>query len=737
VSARRRPIGYFVHHQGRGHAERCAAVVAALPVDRPVTVFCANPDALPTFGDGVEVVRIPSLFEPSGAEASSMDRVPQPDTVHCAPLGWPGIRNAMRCLVEWFDEQDPALIVCDVSAEIAQLARLCSVPHVAVLQHGVRDDPGHRAAYAGAAGILAPFDRALCPPDWPAELLGRTCFAGGLGVRTAMPSRESARERLGIERDADVHLVVSGGGGEGFASAALGLGARTFPDVRWHTIGTVRGVWHATEPSNLVHHGWVSNPLDHIAAADLVVSSTGNTICQQVLAAGKPWITVPEWCYFDEQRCKADALGASDVAHVEPYLPSHAAGWRTAVAQAFDNHDPGRQRALVDGAADRIAADWLDALCVSLWEERPERAAGRRGRCSAASARRSRADAVRRDAPASVLTIAAGRDAHLANLLTGLSRQSVSPAELVIGVMQERRYENLPDVDFPVRQIHVPPGEGGLPLAAARNRVARAATADRLLFLDVDCIPATDYVADYTRHLARLGPEAGLLMGEMRYLPEGATSASWSIDTLEALGVEHDSRAGAPAEESARCEDYRCFWSLNFAMTQATFAASGGFDERYRGYGGEDTDFGRTLVERDVALRWVRGARAFHQYHTHLMPPLHQVEAVVANAERFADKWGVRTMDHWLHGFALLGLIEDTPTGIRIVRKTATKEEIALCAPSDGLPYASTGRALDRLEHRVRTAGKDARGSAAPERFDRKRFLHRPTAAASGPAVGS
>ena len=241
MSARRRPLGYFVHHQGRGHAERCAALVAALPADRAVTVFCADPDALPPLGPGAEVLAIPSLFEPSGAEADGFDHVPLPDTLHCAPLGWPGIRRAMRRMVQWFDEADPALIVCDVSAEVAQLARLCSVPHVKVLQHGVRDDPGHRAAYTGAVGLLAPFDRALAQPEWPGDLLGKACFAGGLGVRTALPGREEARERLGIGAEERVHLVVSGGGGEGFASAALGVAARTFPDVRWHTIGRVRG----------------------------------------------------------------------------------------------------------------------------------------------------------------------------------------------------------------------------------------------------------------------------------------------------------------------------------------------------------------------------------------------------------------------------------------------------------------------------------------------------------------
>jgi len=718
----RRPIGYFVHHQGRGHVERCAAIVAALPIDRPVTVFCARPDALPALGVGVEVVETPSLFEPTGAEAAGMDHVPLPDTLHCAPLGWPGIRTAMRRMVEWFDRADPALMVCDVSAEVAQLARLCSVPHVKVLQHGRRDDPGHRAAYAGAAGILVPFDRRLTPDDWPEEWLPKSCFAGGLGASTKVPERRAARERLGIGSDERVHLIVVGGGGEGFASAALGVGARTFPDASWHTIGPVRGSWHATEPANLVHHGWVDDPLDHLAAADLIVSSAGNTVCQQVLAVGRPWIVVPEWSYFDEQSCKARALGEAALARVEPHLPSHAAAWRRAVTAALACHDATRQRAAIRDDADRHAADWLDGLCVSLWGEETRDAERR------TSAKPDRA---------SVLTIARGRETHLANLVRGLERQRRAPAELVVGVMQETPYEALPRAGFPIRQILVESADGTLPLAAARNAVARRASEDTLIFLDVDCIPGPDFVADYADHVARLGAGAGLLMGEVLYLPDGSVDDGWTFETLEARGVRHDDRAGPPATAVKHCDDYRCFWSLNFAMRRDDFIASGGFDERYVGYGGEDTDFGRTLAERGVPISWVRGGRAFHQFHEHRMPPVHQLESVVRNAERFADKWGHRTMDHWLHCFGLMGLIEDTPEGIRILR-APTDMDASLCAPEDDRPYASTRRAMALLEARAEASYRHEHGTAPPDGWlDRKRFLHRPSARPASPGTAA
>ncbi|WP_293878314.1 MULTISPECIES: glycosyltransferase [unclassified Sphingomonas] len=370
-----RPFGYFVHHQGRGHAERCAAIAHALPAERPLTIFCARDDIFPDLPPQARIVRIPSLFEPTGIEAADADWVPTPSTLHCAPLGWPGIRQAMARMANWFAEADPALMICDVSAEVAQLARICSVPHVKVLQHGDRSDAGHRAAYDGAAGLLAAFHADLAQPEWDAAMRQRTCFAGGLGVDTRVPERELARQRIGVGVDEEMILVMAGGGGGGFGQAPLGVGARSRPGARWITIGPVVRDWHATEPANIQHRGWVDDAADHVAAADLVIASTGNTTCQQILAAARPWLAVPEWRYFDEQHRKAEALAAAGVACVRPHLPSSADAWTQAIETTLLTHDPVRQRAMIADAPAADAAHWLEALAARLWPE-PGLAAG-------------------------------------------------------------------------------------------------------------------------------------------------------------------------------------------------------------------------------------------------------------------------------------------------------------------------------------------------------------------------
>lgn len=365
-----RPFGYFVHHQGRGHAERCAMLVNALPSSRPVTIFCARPEILPDLPGNAQVKAIPSLFERRGDECD-MDQIPTPATLHCAPVGWPGIREAMGAIAGWFAKADPALMICDVSAEIAQLARICSVPHVKVLQHGDRGDPGHRAAYDGAAGLLAPYAHALAQPGWSAAMQERTHFAAGLGMETAIPSRPDARARLGVPPTARVALVLSGGGGDGFALAPFGVAARALPDWTWLTIGKVQGDWHATTGANLSHRGWVDNPLDYLAAADLVISSAGNTTCAQVLTAGRPWIVVPEWRYFDEQVEKARALSRAGAALHLPQLPASAHRWIEAVEAALMGHDAAAQSRLLSPHPAQAAADWLEGLAHDLWHTHP------------------------------------------------------------------------------------------------------------------------------------------------------------------------------------------------------------------------------------------------------------------------------------------------------------------------------------------------------------------------------
>lgn len=295
---------------------------------------------------------------------------------------------------------------------------------------------------------------------------------------------------------------------------------------------------------------------------------------------------------------------------------------------------------------------------------------------------------------ASVLTIARGRAAHLANVVRGLTLQTVPPDELVIGVMADAPYEGLPEAPFPVRQILVP-GDP-IPLARARNAVAAAARSEHLLFVDVDCIPDAGFVAECAAALAGWD---GVLMGEVMYLPEGVASDAWTYGRFAAVAERHSDRQGPPPAGVRPCEDYRCFWSLNFALSASTWAASGGFCEDYAGYGGEDTDFGRVLDSRDIDIGWMKGGRVWHQYHPHHMPPVHHIDAILRNTAVFKERWGEYTMGHWLLAFELMGLVAKADRGWRKLREPDADDR-ALTEQRAHMPYANSARVIRMLKAR-------------------------------------
>jgi GT2 family glycosyltransferase len=305
----------------------------------------------------------------------------------------------------------------------------------------------------------------------------------------------------------------------------------------------------------------------------------------------------------------------------------------------------------------------------------------------------------------SVCTLAHGRETHLANLVRGLNHSSRPPSELVVSVMQDVRYD-LPATSFPVRQILM--GSSGICLAEARNTAAEHANGELLVFLDVDCIPDPRLVEDYA---AASAFNDGVLMGEVGYLPRGATDDGLDFQKFAQLAVKHSERAGPPRGMVGHCGDYRCFWSLNFAMTAKLFGELGGFDPRYVGYGGEDTDFGRTIVSKNVPLWWTRGAKAYHQYHKHHMPPVHHLDSVLANAQIFAEKWGEPTMQHWLRAFRLMGLVEPDGKGGWVKLADPGEEHLALTRQQENQPYASSAVVLEQLEAQA-SRGNDA--SRAP-----------------------
>ena len=337
-------VGYYAAHHGRGHVTRAAAVLAH--VRAPATLFSsAEPPALPP---GVAFVRLP----PDDARGDG-DRAGA-GPLHYAPIGHPGLRRRMARLAAWAGE-GPGVLVSDVSAEVAVLGRLLSLPTVAVRQHGARWDSGHALAYRLSARLVAPFPASLEEPDVPDWVCAKTDYAGGF-------SRFDGRPRpADVDRQSVVVLGGAGASGAGsgaaWAPADLVAAAPAAPDWRWRVLGAQTP---AGAPANLSGLGWVDDPFPVLARAEVVVAHAGHNAVMEAAAAGRPLVVVPAERPFEEQVRKAQALDRVGAAVACPRWPAPA-DWSGILDQAR-RQDPAPLRSLVDGDGATRAAAVLDRL---------------------------------------------------------------------------------------------------------------------------------------------------------------------------------------------------------------------------------------------------------------------------------------------------------------------------------------------------------------------------------------
>ncbi|MCJ2027005.1 glycosyltransferase [Methylobacterium sp. J-067] len=362
-----KPIAFFVHHQGRGHANRTRAVVSEFARERPVSVLTADPSLFDGFSRDIEIVPLPNMIG-AAVPTPRLYAEPTPQVMHCVPLGLTPMRRTMRTILDHLDDRGVGLFVVDVSAEIALLSRIASVPAVQIRMHGDRSDIGHVGAYEACVGMLAPFDERLEQDDYPAGLRAKTFYSGGLCTSVdRVPERAEARARLGLDPAREIVVAVTGGGGSGTPYAPLTVAARAAPDALWLTLGPTHREGHETDFANLRELGWVPSVTDYLAAADIVIASAGDNTVHEVARVGGRLVVMPEWRYFAEQTRKAEALVRLGAAVQAPVWPGDLQGWRDLLDRAR-GLDGTALRSLYAPDAAAHAASWLEGLTDALWD---------------------------------------------------------------------------------------------------------------------------------------------------------------------------------------------------------------------------------------------------------------------------------------------------------------------------------------------------------------------------------
>ena len=257
-----------------------------------------------------------------------------------------------------------------------------------------------------------------------------------------------------------------------------------------------------------------------------------------------------------------------------------------------------------------------------------------------------------------VVTVAHGRHEHLRLQRASLARWATPQVDHVVVAIDDAE---LAAADWCAAAVPTTPH--GLPLAAARNLGAATAVdrgATTLVFLDVDCLAGPQLVEAYTEAVAE-EPDT-VWSGPVTYL-DPPPADGYDLAGLAHLDSPHPARPAPQVGERLPGADPDLFWSLSFACSARAWRRSGGFCEDYVGYGGEDTDFGRVMVDAGLDLGWLGSARAFHQWHPVSRPPVEHVVDIVRNANLFRARWGSTPMLGWLRDFEGHGLAREDGRG--------------------------------------------------------------------------
>lgn len=316
-------IGWYVHHHGHGHLQRMRSIAAALA--QPVTVLSSLP--APADFNGGWVHLADDL--PTGCEAD----VSAGGTLHWAPRHHPGLRDRMAAIADWVGAHQPALVVVDVSVEVAVLVRSMGVPVVVAAMRGDRSDRAHRIAYDLADALLAPWPAEL-PEPWPQAWLDKAWHVGGL-------SRHDHREATAAPGRSRV-LVLWGRGGADVTTADVHRAAAATPGWVWDSCGLADG-------------SWVDDPWPLLLEADVVVTHAGQNAVAEVAAARRRSVVVPQARPHHEQVATARALAGAGLAVVEATWPPPER-WAAVLGEASALDPSGWARWSDGGGAARAAA---------------------------------------------------------------------------------------------------------------------------------------------------------------------------------------------------------------------------------------------------------------------------------------------------------------------------------------------------------------------------------------------
>lgn len=234
---------------------------------------------------------------------------------------------------------------------------------------------------------------------------------------------------------------------------------------------------------------------------------------------------------------------------------------------------------------------------------------------------------------ASVVIPTRDRRAMLLELLRRLGAQDAAPGAFEVVVVDAGSTDSTTSAlsswfsRQPFRSVAIGPAAA----ARARNAGASASVGHLLIFLDDDMLPDPGFISAHLE-AARQFPGAVVVgacpvAGARR--PFSRMIARWYAGQFDAMTT--------TATTGHTLTAFQVFTG-NLMVPRAVFERIGGFDERFEGYGGEDTDFGIRLVAAGIPLRYAPWAVAAHRFGASWPVWISRVRALAASTILLVEK---------------------------------------------------------------------------------------------------
>lgn len=273
------------------------------------------------------------------------------------------------------------------------------------------------------------------------------------------------------------------------------------------------------------------------------------------------------------------------------------------------------------------------------------------------------------DDSVSVVTIVKNRTPQLQNLIEQLERSTLTPAELVVVWMA-------PPSDFSLLTsdkfniVHKFAVSDALPIAYARNKGIEAATSPLVAYVAVDALLSN---AALMQGKKKWQPRTVVTSQPRQVTDEDYRRGYAYIATKKHLHriTSKETHHGMLSHDSGR--------ATLFFIHQEDFKTTGGFDERYTGFGLNDEDFFSQCRELGFALTRLP-SDTFVRATPQARCPLHHLRDFCCNAEQFRRKWGRYPQHQTLTEFALAGYVNKDfeQNGLRILHLPEDGAEVSV-----------------------------------------------------------